>query len=540
MERTQARHDASRRSQPLLPCVQHTGVSPDRFAQPASPGLPEPPDPASRRLAVALTVISASQLMVVLDATIVTVALPSIRTALHFSAVNLEWTISAYTLVFGGFLLLGGRLGDVFGRRRMFIAGLVIFTLASFAGGLATTSGWLIATRAFQGLGGAITAPTALALIGETFPDGPSRTRAMGIYAAMSGAGGAVGLLLGGILTSALSWRWVLFVNVPIGVLVAIAAPRVLARSARQAGTRLDIPGSATATAGMTALVYGLVRAPADGWRDPITDASFAAAFVLLAAFVVIETRSDHPTLPFGLLKDRNRSASYIIMLTLAGGIFAVFYFLTLYLQTDEGYGPLKAGLAFLPFSVGIAATSQIVSKLMRRIPPRIFVTTGPLLGSLGLFWLSRLDDHSSYVTGVLGPIIVIAIGLGLTFVPLVLGVTSGVQPAELGIASAVLNTAQQVGGTLGLAILVTIAADATKNAVHAAPAAHTPQQIRELALAASLHGYTTAFVVGACIALAAFAVALVAARPPAPPTSSSIGTDKTATEARTAGDPAA
>jgi EmrB/QacA subfamily drug resistance transporter len=543
MAHAQAGHDPSRRSQPVLPCVQHTGVSADRFAQPASPGLPEPPDLASRRLAVALAVISASQLMVVLDATIVTVALPSIRTALHFSAVNLEWTISAYTLVFGGFLLLGGRLGDVYGRRRMFIAGLVIFTLASFAGGLATTSSWLIATRAFQGLGGAITAPTALALIGETFPDGPSRTRAMGMYAALSGAGGAVGLLLGGILTSALSWRWVLFVNVPIGVLVAVAAPRVLARSARQAGTRLDIPGSAAATAGMTALVYGLVRAPVDGWGDPITDTSFAAAFALLAAFVMIETRSDHPTLPFGLLKDRNRSASYIIMLTLAGGIFVVFYFLTLYLQTDEGYGPLKAGLAFLPFSVGIAATSQVVSKLMRRIPPRIFVTAGPLLGSLGLFWLSRLDDHSSYVTGVLGPIMVIAIGLGLTFVPLVLGVTSGVQPAELGIASAVLNTAQQVGGTLGLAILVTIAAGATKNAVHAASAPQPPQQNRDLALAASLHGYTTAFVVGGCIALVAFAVALVAARPPAPPappTSSSIGTNKTATETRTAGDPAA
>ena len=511
---------ASGHFRPALPCVQHTGVSADTLVQPpppAPPGPPGPQDPAARRLAVALTVISASQLMVVLDATIVTIALPSIQTALHFSSVNLEWTISAYTLVFGGFLLLGGRLGDVFGRRRLFIAGLAIFTVASFAGGLATTSGWLITARAVQGLGGAITAPTALALIGETFPEGPSRTRAMGIYAAMSGAGGAVGLLLGGILTSALSWRWVFFVNVPIGVLVAVVAPRVLARSARQAGTRLDIPGSVSATAGMTALVYGLVRAPVNGWGDSVTLASFAGAFVLLAAFVVIEARSDHPTLPFGLLRDRNRSASYIVMFTLAGGIFAVFFFLTLYLQTAEGYSPLKAGLAFLPFSVGIAATSQIVAKLMQRIPPRIFVTVGPLLGSLGLFWLSRLDTQSSYLAGVLGPIMVIAVGLGLTFVPLVLGVTSGVQPAELGIASAVLNTAQQVGGTLGLAILVTIAADATKNALRAAPVPKTPRHIRELALAASLHGYTTAFVVGACIALAAFAVALIAVRPPVP-----------------------
>jgi MFS family permease len=247
---------------PVLPCVSHTGVSADRLGrqQPLSP--PESQDQGSRRLALALTVISTSQLMVVLDATIVTVALPSIRTALHFSAVNLEWTISAYTLAFGGFLLLGGRLGDVFGRRRMFIVGISIFTLASLAGGFATTSAWLIAMRAIQGIGGAISAPTALALIGETFPEGPSRTRAMGVYAAMSGAGGAVGLLLGGILTSALSWRWVLFVNVPLGLLVIFMAPRVLARSGERARVRLDLPGSITATLGMTALVYGLVRAP--------------------------------------------------------------------------------------------------------------------------------------------------------------------------------------------------------------------------------------------------------------------------------------
>jgi EmrB/QacA subfamily drug resistance transporter len=502
---------------PLLPCVSHTGVSADRLVhqEPLTPS--ENQDQDSRRLALALTVISASQLMVVLDATIVTVALPSIRTALHFSAVNLEWTISAYTLAFGGFLLLGGRLGDVFGRRRMFIVGISIFTLASLAGGFATTSAWLIATRAIQGIGGAISAPTALALIGETFPEGPSRTRAMGVYAAMSGAGGAVGLLLGGILTSALSWRWVLFVNVPLGLLVVFMAPRVLARSGERAHLRLDLPGSITATLGMTALVYGLVRAPVNGWGDSITYASFVVAFVLLTAFVVIEMRSDHPILPFSLLADRNRSASYIVMFTLAGGIFAIFFFLTLYLQTAKGYSPLKAGLAFFPFSVGIAATSQIVAKLMKRFPPRIFVTVGPLLASLGLFWLSRLEVQSSYVNGVLGPILVLAVGMGLTFVPVVLGVTSGVRPAELGIASAVLNTAQQVGGTLGLAVLVTIAADATKNALSSAVVPRDTRQAREIALAATLHGYTTAFVVGACIAFAAFLVALVAIHPPAP-----------------------
>jgi EmrB/QacA subfamily drug resistance transporter len=505
------------RYRPILPCVSHTGVSADRLGRHEPLGLPEAKDENSRRLTLALVVISASQLMVVLDATIVTVALPSIRKALHFSAVNLEWTISAYTLAFGGFLLLGGRLGDVFGRRRMFIIGISIFTLASLVGGFATTSAWLITTRAIQGIGGAISAPTALALIGETFPEGPSRTRAMGIYAAMSGAGGAVGLLLGGILTTALSWRWVLFVNVPLGASVVGMAPRVLARSQRGARIRLDLPGSVTVTAGMTALVYGLVRAPVNGWGDSITIVSFGLAFVLLVSFVIIEIRSDHPILPFSLLANRNRAASYIVMFTLSGGIFAIFFFLTLYLQTTKGYSPLKAGLAFFPFSVAIAATSQIVARLIKRFPPRLFVTVGPFLASLGLFWLSRLDVQSTYVNGVLGPILVLGVGLGLTFVPVVLGVTAGVQPAELGIASAVLNTAQQVGGTLGLAVLVTIAADATKSALHTGTVSQGAQQARVFALAATLHGYTTAFVVGACIAFAAFLVALVAIHPPAP-----------------------
>ena len=511
------------RYRPVLPCVSHTGVSADRLGRQEPLNPPEAKDEDSRRLTLALIVISASQLMVVLDATIVTVALPSIRKALHFSAVNLEWTISAYTLAFGGFLLLGGRLGDVFGRRRMFIVGISIFTLASLAGGFATTSAWLITTRAIQGIGGAISAPTALALIGETFPEGPSRTRAMGVYAAMSGAGGAVGLLLGGIFTSVLSWRWVLFVNVPLGVLVVGMAPRVLARSERGERIRLDLPGSVTVTAGMTALVYGLVRAPVNGWGDWITIISFGVAFVLLVSFVIIEMRSDHPILPFSLLANRNRAASYIVMFTLSGGIFAIFYFLTLYLQTAEGYSPLGAGLAFFPFSVAIAATSQIVAKLMKRFPPRIFVTVGPLLASIGLFWLSRLDVQSTYVNGVLGPILVLGVGLGLTFVPVVLGVTAGVQPAELGIASAVLNTAQQVGGTLGLAVLVTIAADATKNALNTETVTRGAQQARELAFAATLHGYTTAFLVGACIAFVAFFIALVAIHPPAPAGSPSL-----------------
>jgi EmrB/QacA subfamily drug resistance transporter len=442
--------------------------------------------------------------MVVLDATIVTVALPSIQSALHFSTANLQWIVTAYTLTFGGLLLLGGRLGDVFGRRRMFVFGLVVFSLASLLGGLATTSAWLIAARAVQGVGGAIAAPAALALIGDTFPEGPARTRATGIYAAMSGAGSAVGLLLGGILTDFASWRWVLFVNAPIGALVVVVAPRVLKKSAPQGG-KLDIPGALFATAGMTALVYGLVRAPLNGWANPITITSLAGGAVLLVAFAVTEVRSNHPMLPPRLLADRNRTASYIVMLSLTASILAVSFFLTLFLQTTLGYSPLRTGLAFLPFSVVIAATSQAVAKLLTRIHPRVFVSIGPLLAAIGLLWLSRLHAQSTYAGAVLGPLVVLALGLGFAFVPLVLGATSGVQPADMGVASAVLNTAQQVGGTLGLAVLVTVATAATRSAARSGPVAST------------VHGYSVAFAVASGIAFAGFLVALAAIRTPDP-----------------------
>jgi EmrB/QacA subfamily drug resistance transporter len=500
--------DVGRGDCPVLPCVQYTAINADRLGQEEPAGPSDSDVGHSRQLTAALVVISTAQLMLVLDATIVAVALPSIQRDLHFSLANLQWIVTAYTLTFGGLLLLGGRLGDVLGRRRMFMSGLVVFSLASLAGGVATTSGWLIAARAVQGIGAAIAAPTALALIGDTFAEGPARTRAMGIYAAMSGAGGAIGLLLGGILTNYTSWRWVLFVNVPIGALVVIATPRVLKRSAPRGG-KLDIPGALLATAGMTALVYGLVSAPARGWADPITVACLAGALVLLVAFAVIEVRSDHPMLPPRLLKDRNRTASYIVMFSLTGPIFAVSFFLTLLLQTAMGYSPIKTGLAFLPFAVGIAATSQVVAKLMTRIRPRVFVTIGPLLSAIALLWLSRIDAQSTYGSAVLGPLLVLAVGLGFSFVPLILGATSGVQPADMGVASAVLNTAQQIGGTLGLAVLVTVAAAATRSALGSGSA--------QSAFTATVHGYGVAFVVASGMAFAAFLVALAAVRTPDP-----------------------
>ena len=462
----------SRHECPVLPCLPHTALSADRIDRSVSPAPMAGDAEESPRLGAALIVISAAQLMIVLDATIVTVALPSIQRALHFSAANLEWVISGYTLAFGGLLLLGGRLGDVLGRRRMFVLGLAVFSLGSLAGGLATTSGWLIASRAVQGVGGAIAAPTALSLIGDTFPEGPLRTRAIGVYAAMSGAGGAVGLLLGGILTDIASWRWVLFVNVPIGAVVAAMAPRVLARS-EQRGGKLDVPGAVAATGTTTALVYGLVRAPVQGWADPITDTSFAAAALLFLAFVTIEVRSDHPILPFRLLANRTRAASNLVMVGIAGSIFAVSFFLTLLMQTILGYSPLRTGAAFLPFSIGIAGTSEVVAKLIGRVRPRVFATAGPLVAAVALLWLSRIHATSTYFGAVLGPLLLLSVGLGLAFVPLTLGATSGVPPADMGVASALLNTSQEVGGTLGLAVLVTVATATTRHALKSGATRH-------------------------------------------------------------------
>jgi EmrB/QacA subfamily drug resistance transporter len=508
----------SRDDCPVLPCLPYTALNADRIDPDRSPAPVAGDAGQSPRLAAALVVISAAQLMVVLDATIITVALPSIQRALHFSPANLEWVISGYTLAFGGLLLLGGRLGDVLGRRRMFVLGLAVFSLGSLAGGLATTSAWLIASRAVQGVGGAIAAPTALALIGDTFPEGPSRTRAMGVYAAMSGAGGALGLLLGGILTDIASWRWVLFVNVPIGAVVAGAAPRVLGKSAPR-GDQLDVPGAFAATAGTTALVYGLVRAPVQGWADAITVSAFAAAALLLLAFVTIEVRSDHPILPFRLLASRNRAATYLVMAAIAGSIFAVSFFLTLLMQTAFRYSPLRTGAAFLPFSVGIVATSEVVAKLIGRVQPRVFATAGPLVAAFALLWLSRVHATSTYFGSVVGPLLLLSVGLGLSFVPLTLGATSGVPPADMGVASALLNTSQEVGGTLGLAVLVTVATATTRHALRSGAARHLlGQPARTLALNSTVHGYSTAFLVGSYISFAAFLIALAGFRLPRPP----------------------
>src|SRR5829696_5369563 len=413
--------------------------------------------------ALALAVIAASQLMVVLDATIVNIALPQMRQALGFSTSNLSWVLNAYTLTFGGLLLLGGRAGDILGRRRVFVSGILPFTLASFLGGFATSATWLLAARALQGVGAAVAAPTALSLITTNFAEGTERNRAFGVFSAVAVSGSAIGLIAGGMLTSWLSWRWVLFVNVPIGILLAVLAPLFIAESERQPG-RFDLGGALTSTAGMTALVYGFIRAAQEGWSDPGTIGSFIAAAVLLAVFLSIETRIRQPITPLHLFRDRNRAGSYAIMLALAAAMFGQFFFLTLFVQDVLGYSPLRAGLAFLPITAAIVLTSQFAARSLPRIGPKRLMTGGALLAATGLAWLTQVSVTSGYLTGILGPMLLFGLGMGLLFVPLTIVAVSGVAPHEVGAASSLLNVTQQVGGSLGLSILVTVFGTASRN----------------------------------------------------------------------------
>jgi EmrB/QacA subfamily drug resistance transporter len=483
------------------------------------------------RLGLALLVIATAQLMVVLDATIVNVALPHIQQSLGFSGSGLEWVVNAYAVTFGGLLLLGGRAGDILGRRRVFIAGLLLFSAASLIGGFATSQAWLLTARAVQGAGGAVIAPTALALITTNFPQGAERNRAFSVYAAMAGAGSAVGLLLGGVLTSYVSWRWCLFVNVPIGIVVAAAAPRVLAESARRPG-RIDVAGVVTGTGGIALLVYGLSKATtgADGishWGDAQVLAALAASAALLVSFVFIEMRSSHPLLPMRVLADRNRAGAYLIMLCIATGLFGLFFFLTLFIQTVLGYSAIRTGVSYLPFALGVVAASALASPLVARLGPRPLILAGTAMVAGGMFWFSRLTEHSGYAGDLLGPQLVSSLGLGLVFVPLSLVALHKVAEQDSGVASSLLNAGQQIGGAIGLALLGTVAwtavADSVRTqAAHAAavaakagrplpkPGATPPAPIYHHALAV---GFSRGFLVAAAIALLALLIAIVAIR---------------------------
>ncbi len=484
-----------------------------------------------RRLGLALAVIATAQLMVVLDATIVNVALPHIQNALRFSGTNLEWVVNAYALAFGGLLLLGGRSGDLLGRRRIFIFGILLFSLASLLGGFATDQAWLLGARVLQGIGGAFAAPTALSLIAVTFPEGPPRNRAMGVYAAMSVAGGAVGLIAGGLLVQYLNWRWVFFVNVPIGLVLAFLAPRVLGESERRRGA-FDLPGAITGSLGLASLVYGLSSAATSPngvshWGDTKVIVSLVAAVVLLVAFGFIEVRSKHALVPMRVLRSRDRTGSYLIMLCVGTALFGMFFFLTLFLQNVWGYSALKTGIAYLPMIATVMVASGIASQLIPRIGARPLLLAGSATATGGMFWLSRINESSHYASGLLGPMLVTALGMGLLFVPISLVALAKVGDKDAGVASSLLNTGQQVGGSIGLAILGTVAWSAVANSVHSQVAAAAAAAKHAVHLSAAQQaaaqkaitdhafsvGFSKGYLVSAGISLLALIITVVAIR---------------------------
>jgi EmrB/QacA subfamily drug resistance transporter len=456
--------------------------------------------------------------MVVLDATIVNIALPHIQSALSFSTTDLSWVLNAYTLTFGGLLLLGGRAGDILGRRRVFVFGILLFSLASLLGGFAQEPWQLLAARSLQGVGGAICSPTSLALITSTFPEGPERNRAFGVFAAVSAGGGAIGLLAGGMLTEWLSWRWVLFVNVPIGLLIAFLSPIFIHESERHPG-RFDILGAITSTGGMASMVYGFIRAADKGWRDGLTVAAFGAAVVLLVSFVLVERKAKEPITPLRMFADRNRSGTYVIMLSIAAAMFGMFYFIVLFVQNVLGYSAIASGFAFLPITAAIIIGAGLSTRFLPLLGPKPFLVTGTSLTGLGMAWLTQITPDSAYVTGVLGPMLLFGFGMGLNFVTLTLTAVSGVAPHEAGAASGLLNATQQVGGSLGLSILVTVFGTASRNEARKQLPdflAHaTPEQKAAFAKTRTIpapwghdvlaHGISTAFT--AAVALAALAL---------------------------------
>ena len=473
-----------------------------------------------RHLGVALLTIATAQLMVVLDATIVTVALPHIQTSLGFSGSGLEWVVNAYVLTLGGLLLLGGRAGDLFGRRRMFVTGLLLFSAASLAGGLATSQAWLLAARAVQGAGGAIVAPAALSLVATTFPEGPARNRAMGAYSAMSVVGSVIGLIAGGVLVSYASWRWVLFVNVPFGLAAAFAARIVLPEATPRPG-RFDIPGAVTGTGGVAALVYGLsTAAPSQGgtshWGDANVVAALACGALLITLFGVISARSPHALLPARLLRDRDRIGANLIMLGVGAALGGVFFFISLFMQEVRGYSALRTGMSFLPLTAVMLVATAAATKLIPRTGARPLLAAGSVLTSGGLYWLSLLTASSTYPGGLLGPMLLIAAGLGLLFLPLSLLSLAGVAGADSGAASSLLNTGRQVGASIGLAVLGTVAwtVVANRGRDHAGAAGPVRTAARQAAHQHALvAGFDRAFLVAAGIAVLMLAVALTTIR---------------------------
>jgi EmrB/QacA subfamily drug resistance transporter len=412
----------------------------------------------------ALMVIAIAQLMVVLDASIVNIALPSIQADLGITDANRQWVVTAYTLAFGGLLLLGGRISDFWGRKRAFMTGLLGFAGASAIGGLSVNQEMLFSARALQGVFAALLAPAALSLITTTFSDSKERAKAFGVYGGLSAGGAAIGLILGGLLTQYASWHWTLLVNVPIAIAAFMLAIPNVKESKASGDTRYDIPGAVTSTLGLVSLVYGITQAGELGWSDQTTLMWFGAAIALLAAFFVIESRTSHPLLPINIILNRNRGASYLTSFIVGAGLFGMFLFLAYFFQGILQYSPIKAGLLFLPFSVGVGISAGIASQALPRFGPRYVSFTGLIMATAGMLLLTQLEPTSAYVSDILPALMVLSLGMGLVFVPISATALFGVGNHDAGVASAVLNTAQQIGGALGTAFLNTIAVTATAN----------------------------------------------------------------------------
>jgi EmrB/QacA subfamily drug resistance transporter len=449
-----------------------------------------------------LVLVCFAQFMVVLDATVVNVALPSIQKDLGLSEANLQWIVNAYTLVFGGFLLLGGRAGDLLGRKRLFLFGLVVFTTASLLDGLSTSSGMLIGSRALQGLGAAFISPAALAIITTTFQEGAERAKALGVWAAIAIGGSAVGLIVGGALTQLLSWPWIFFINVPVGVTVFVLSLRLLPESRDEALERsFDVAGAVTVTGGLMTLVYAIVQASEKGWTSGRTLGTFALAAALLIAFVVIEQRARSPLVRLSIFRVRSLTAANLTMFLVASGLFAMFFFNTLYIQRVLGFGPLEAGLAFLPFTAGIMVSAGLASRFTPQVGVRPVAVIGMIVTAAGMLLLTRIPVGGSYGADVLPALVLTALGLGGVFVPLTLVATTGLQNEDQGLASGIFNTSQQVGGALGLAILSTLAASRTANSVDVSQSQ------------ALVNGFHVAFAGGAAFVLAGLGAMLALLR---------------------------
>jgi len=467
---------------------------------------PEPSSADPRRF-LALAVIALAQLMIVLDASVVIVALPSAQRALHISTADRQWVMTAYTLAFGSLLLLGGRIADYLGRRRVFVGGLVGFAAASALAGLSQSEAMLLGARALQGAFAAVMAPAALALITTTFIEPEERSRAFGVYGAIAGGGAAIGLVLGGLLTQYASWRWTLLINVPIAAFAAVAAMRVVRPSERVESNGYDLPGAVTATLGFFLLVWGFSMAASDGWSSVRTLATLGASAVVLGTFVVIELRAANPLLPMRVILDRNRGGAFLASLMVGSAMLGAFLFLTYLFQGVFGYSAIKTGFAFLPFSAGIISGAAIASRLLPRVGPRALMTTGLGLATLGMLWWTQLGVHSAYALHVLPAELIVSLGMGMTFVPMSSTALIGVAPHDAGVASAMVNATQQVGSSLGTAVLNTVAATAA--ATYLATHMHSAQS----GLSAAVHGYTAGFTVSACLLGAAFVISALLIR---------------------------